>query len=146
MTSLAAALAREQQLRQAAEDNTRAVLDAMRALAASQDAEIAGRVEEERAALEREMLSRAGAPVLVSTDAADAAAAAARRSLVLYQLAARAGVRSARIESAVRLYGDAIDFLDDGTPIVGATADTNVVGYLATTVRTALPEWMEYGR
>ncbi len=40
-----------------------------------------------------------------------------------------------------KAYGDEIEFMDDGRPIVKETADTDVKGYFATTVFKRIPEW-----
>ena len=63
--------------------------------------------------------------------------------LTLFDLMGQAGVRGSRLASMHKIWGDQIEFLDDGRPLVKATADPDVLGYFERNLYAQMPEWYE---
>lgn len=78
-----------------------------------------------------------------STAAELARLRAAARIGELRRLVACAGVRASRIEHALRLLGDDVEFLTDDLLVVRATASTDIIGYIVARIRAETPEWLE---
>ncbi|MBA2706497.1 MAG: hypothetical protein H0U59_01660 [Gemmatimonadaceae bacterium] len=142
--SLQAELERERELRIAAEQNTRQVLAAMRQVNAGMEAEIAGRVADARAELIPQLRAELESEWPSKPEDAESVRSElreAREELTLYRIFGKAGVKADRLGPMYKSYRGDFDFLDDGRPVVSATASPDVESYVRETLYADIPEW-----
>ena len=143
IAALEAQLAAAHAGRMGAETAARTAVAALRRFSAEAAADSAAVSDDAREEMRTELAASVADDLTLARAAAERAQRELRdlrRDMILRDLISAAGCRGSRIASVLRITRDAIDWLDEVTPIVRGTADFDVADFYVRTLTIECPE------